>query len=291
MKREIIRIDEDKCTGCGQCIPNCPEGALQIIDGKARLVSDLSCDGLGACIGHCPEDAITIETREAEPYDEARVMEAIVKAGPAVVRAHLDHLRDHGQDQYLAEARAYLKARGIAEPAASAAHGAPGRVCPGSEMMDFRHPGAGQGKARGEARAGGPTLEGGSQGTAGAAQSRLQQWPVQLHLLNPRAPYFKGADLLVAADCVPFTYAGFHQRFLEGKALVVFCPKLDDSDDIYVEKLAEIIKHNDIKSITALHMEVPCCFGTTRLIEEALKRSGKNIVVKDYTISIRGDIV
>lgn len=207
MKRDIIRIDEEKCTGCGQCIPNCPEGALQVIDGKVRLVSDLACDGLGACIGHCPEDAISIESREAEPYDERKVMETIVEAGPNVARAE------------------------------------------------------------------------------------LRQWPVQLHLLNPHAPHFRGADLLIAADCVPFTCADFHDRFLKGKVLVVFCPKLDDSDDIYIEKMAEIIRHNGIKSITAAHMEVPCCFGTTRLIEEALKRSGKNITVEDYTVSIRGDLV
>jgi NAD-dependent dihydropyrimidine dehydrogenase PreA subunit len=274
VKRDIIKIDEDRCTGCGLCIPNCPEGALQVIAGKARLVSDLACDGLGACIGHCPEDAITVEKREAEPYDESKVMESIVKAGPAVIRAHLDHLQAHGQDQYLAEARAFLKTMGIAEPAPAATAGG----CPGSRMMDFGRETKGAGEA-------------GAAAGAAAPQSELRQWPVQLHLLNPHAPYFKGADLLVAADCVPFTYAGFHDRFLRGKALVIFCPKLDDSDDLYIEKLTEIVKHNDIKSITVLHMEVPCCFGTTRVIEEALKRSGKNVVVKDYTISIRGDII
>jgi ferredoxin len=239
MKRDIVKIDEDRCTGCGLCIPNCAEGALQVIDGKARLVSDLVCDGLGACIGHCPEGAITVEQREAEPYDESKVTKNIVKAGPP-------------------------------KPAA-----APGG-CPGSRTMDLRQ----DVKGHGAGEAGAP-----------APQSDLRQWPVQLHLLNPRAPYFKGADLVVAADCVPFAFAGFHERFLRGKTLVIFCPKLDDSDDIYIEKLAEVIKHNGIKSITVLHMEVPCCFGTTRVIEEALKRSGKNIVVKDYTISIRGDIV
>jgi len=210
-------------------------------------------------------------------------MANIVKAGPAVIRAHLDHLEAHGQDEYLAEARAYLKANGIPEPTAPAATGAAGAPtcgCPGSRTVDFRQEDEPRGAARGNAAPAAPT-----------ARSELRQWPVQLHLLNPRAPYFKGADLLVAADCVPFTYAGFHDRFLKGRVLVVFCPKLDNSDDIYIEKLAEIIKHNDISSITALHMEVPCCFGTTRIIEEALKRSGKNIVVKDYTVSIRGDIV
>jgi len=220
MKRHIIKIDEERCTGCGLCIPNCAEGALKVIDGKARLVSDQACDGLGACIGHCPEGAITVETREAEPFDERKVRasEAIPSPGRA------------------------------AGPAPSAAP------------------------------------------TPTARKSRLAQWPVQLHLLNPQAPYFKGADLLVAADCVPFATADFHERFLAGKALVVFCPKLDDSDEIYVERLAEILRLNDIKSITVAHMEVPCCFGTNRVVEAALKRSGKKLEVKDITISVRGEV-
>jgi len=224
MKRDIIKIDEDRCTGCGLCIPNCPEGALQIIDGKARLVSDLACDGLGACIGHCPEGAITVETREAAPYDERQVMANIVKA--------------------------------FRGPAADAATGTP---------------------------AGAP-VAGGGRG------SLLRQWPVQLHLLNPQAPYFRGADLLVAADCVPFTSADFHERFLAGKALVIFCPKLDDSDEIYIDRLAEIIRLNDIKSITVVHMEVPCCFGTTRIVNEALRRSGRKLEVRDVTVSVRGEV-
>ena len=253
MKREIITIDESKCTGCGLCIPNCPEGAIQVIDSKARLVSDLFCDGLGACVGHCPEDAITIEKREAEPYDEAKVMANIIKAGPNVIAAHLKHLADHGQEEYLEQAKSFLKARGIAVP------------------NDAGKPGA-------------RTADSGK-------QSQLRQWPVQLQLLNPRAPYFKDADLLIAADCVPFSYSDFHDRFLKGKILIIFCPKLDQVGDVYLEKLAEIFKNNNIKSITTLHMEVPCCFGTTRLIEEALKRSGRSIPVKDLTISIKGDVM
>ena len=277
MKRDIIRIDEARCTGCGLCIPNCPEGALQIIDGKARLVSDLACDGLGACIGHCPEDAITVEKREAEPYNEHKVMETIVKAGPNVIRAHLDHLRDHGQDNYLGQALAYLRTHGITVPPdATAATGrAPG--CPGSRTMDLRDSTSGKPKGHQEPAASG-------------AASQLRQWPVQLHLVNPRAPYFQNADLLVAADCVPFTYADFHSRFLAGKTLIIFCPKLDGSNDLYVDKLAEIFKNNAIKSVTVLHMEVPCCFGTGQVVGEAIKRSGKAIPVKDYTVSIRGEI-
>jgi NAD-dependent dihydropyrimidine dehydrogenase PreA subunit len=168
MKRDIIRIDEARCTGCGLCIPNCPEGALQIIDGKARLVSDLSCDGLGACIGHCPEDAITIEKREAAPYDEHKVMENIVKAGPNVIRAHLDHLRGHNQDDYLAQALAFLRTRGIPVPAPTPV--APGHACPGSKMMDFRDAATPRGKAHGDSAATARAASGGS-----AAPSQLRQ--------------------------------------------------------------------------------------------------------------------
>jgi NAD-dependent dihydropyrimidine dehydrogenase PreA subunit len=283
MKRDIIKIDEGRCTGCGLCIPNCPEGALQIIDGKARLVSDLSCDGLGACIGHCPEDAITIEKREAVPYDEHKVMENIVKAGPNVIRAHLDHLRGHGQDDYLAQALAFLRTRGIPVPAPTPA--APAHACPGSKIMDFRDADAVKDKGRSDSMAASATA-----GSNADLPSELRQWPVQLQLLSPNAPYFRDADLLVAADCVPFTYAGFHERFLKGKILIIFCPKLDGATDLYIDKLTEIFKNNTIKSVTVLHMEVPCCFGTTQVVEEALKRSGKKIAMKDYTISIKGKI-
>lgn len=272
MKRDMIKIDEARCTGCGLCIPNCPEGALRVIDGKARLVSDLACDGLGACIGHCPEDAIIIEKREAAPYDEHKVMETIVKAGPKVIRAHLDHLRDHGQADYLGQALAYLRTHGIPVPPDTAGSAAQAGGCPGSTMMDFRGPAT-------------PAA------TPALAASQLRQWPVQLHLVNPRAPYFQDADLLVAADCVPFTYADFHNRFLAGRVLIIFCPKLDGSNDLYVDKLTEIIENNNIKSITVLHMEVPCCFGTGQVVEEAVKRSGKHIAIGDHTISIRGGII
>jgi NAD-dependent dihydropyrimidine dehydrogenase PreA subunit len=285
MKRDIITIDEDKCTGCGECIPNCPEGAIQIIDGKARLVSDLACDGLGACIGHCPEGAMSVENREAEPYDERKVMESIVKAGPATVRAHVMHLKDHNQAEYLTQALAYLREKGIVVPDLSQGEAAPpASGCPGMKMMDFRDTGNDQGSEADDRGAGGGAA-------AIPANSELRQWPVQLQLVNPNAPYFQDADLVIAADCVPFAFSSFHNRFLKGKALIILCPKLDKVLEQYVEKLAEIFKNNTIKSITLVHMEVPCCFGLTRLVEEALKRSGKNIVIKDYTVSIKGEIV
>jgi NAD-dependent dihydropyrimidine dehydrogenase PreA subunit len=285
MKRDIITIDEEKCTGCGECVPNCPEGAIQIIDGKARLVSDLSCDGLGACIGHCPEGAMSVENREAEPYDERKVMENIVKAGPATIKAHLLHLKDHNQTEFLTQALGYLREKGITPPDLSAGDAPAACGCPGMKVMDFREDGSPSGA--GDAGTGET-----GQGSAGlAASSELRQWPVQLQLLNASAPYFQDADLVIAADCVPFAYPNFHTRFLKGKALIILCPKLDKVLEQYLEKLTEIFKNNDIKSITLVHMEVPCCFGLSRLVEEALKRSGKNIIIKDYTVSIKGEII
>lgn len=274
-KRKIINIDDKKCNGCGLCIPNCPEGAIQIIDGKARLVSDLFCDGLGACLGHCPEGAITIEEREAEKYDERKVMENIVKAGPNVVKAHLDHLRDHNEQAYLKTALEYLKEKNINIKEEGGSHMAHhGGGCPGMQVVD----------ARNEQRAGGSAAQ-------VSAGSELRQWPIQLHLLNPHAPYFQDADLLIAADCVAFSFGNFHQRFLKGKTLVILCPKLDDGLDIYLERLTSIFKDNNIKSVTVAHMEVPCCFGTLQLVEDAVKKSGKNIVIKEYTVSLKGEII
>lgn len=286
MKRSIIKIDEEKCTGCGMCIPNCQEGALQIIDGKARLISDLFCDGLGACIGHCPEGAMTIEEREAEEYDEYRVMENVSKGGPNVIKAHLQHMRDHNQELFLEQAIDYLKKNNlpvpegfekktaVKEPVSTASKcGAGG--CPGSMMMDFSN----------------KKKEQEDHSSSTPLTSQLRQWPIQLQLLNPYAPYLKNAHLVIAADCVPFAYADFHRRFLKDKTLIMFCPKLDKTLDQYVEKLTEIFNHQNIQSITLVHMEVPCCFGVERVIQEALQRSGKNILVKDYTISISGDII
>ena len=271
VRRKIIEIDEEKCTGCGECIPNCPEGALQIIDGKARLISDLFCDGLGACIGHCPEGAINVEEREAEPYDERRVMENIVKQGNNVIIAHLEHLKEHGETKLLAEALEVLKEKGIksplsAEPAASASVG---QGCPGSRVTEIKR----------EAR---------SSSDGKRQESELQQWPIQLHLIPVNAPYFRDADLLIAADCVPFSYANFHQDFLPNKVLIIGCPKLDDAD-AYTRKLGEIFKNSDIKSITIAHMEVPCCFGLSHIVERALEYSGKEIPIIDETITISGE--
>lgn len=267
-KRKVIKINEDKCDGCANCIPNCPEGAIQIIDKKARLISDLFCDGLGACIGYCPKGAITIEEREAEEYDERKVMANIVKQGKNVIAVHLKHLKEHNQEEYLKEAMDYLKEKEIE---VSTSHGHPSKEgvelisnfsgCPGSKVMDFRKD---------------------------ESHSELKTWPVQLMLVPPYAPFLNNVDLLIAADCVPFAYAGFHKDLLKGKTLLVGCPKLDDIR-IYKEKLEQILKNNVIKSITYAHMEVPCCFGLVNIIKEAIGASGKAVPFKEIVIGIKGD--
>jgi ferredoxin len=276
MLRDIIKIDEEKCTGCGECITNCPEGALQIIDGKARLVGDLFCDGLGACIGHCPEGAITVEKREAEEYDERRVMKNVVQEGPGVIKAHLEHLQEHGQTEYLAQAVSYLEEHGLEnplhDPLRTVATRAAGGGCPGSRLIDMRA----ENKA-------GPRAE-----PTGPRPSRLRQWPVQIMLVPPTAPYFKDADLLIAADCVPFAYPSFHEDLLEGKILLVGCPKLDDAA-FYQEKLTAIMRENSIRSVTVAYMEVPCCMGMVKLSQAAIEAAGGDIPFDTAKIGIRGE--
>ena len=270
-KRKIITIDVKKCNGCALCIPNCPEGAIQIIDQKARLISDLFCDGLGACIGHCPQGAITIEEREAVAYDESKVIANIVKQGPNVIKAHLKHLKDHNELIYLKQANDFLKENKInIVLEATCNHGQDvGGGCPGSRTMVLRN----------SAKKESPAMY---------LDSELSQWPVQLRLVPTHAPFFQGTDLLIAADCVPFAYANFHQDLLKGKMLLVGCPKLDDLS-LYKEKLKQIFEHNDIKSVTYAHMEVPCCFGLLSIIEEAIATSGRNIPFKDINIGIKGE--
>lgn len=286
MKRKIIKIDEAKCTGCALCIPNCPEGAIQILDGKARLVSDLSCDGLGACLGHCPEGAITIEEREAEPYNETKVMETIILKGETTVRAHLEHLRDHKQEAFLAEAVRFLAQKGLPNPLMSPApaqqghgHHGPdhpgqgGGGCPGARAMQFAKPAAQV-----------PVVE-------GAVASQLTHWPVQLHLISPQAPHFQEADLLLAADCTAFALGDFHSKFLKGKVLAIGCPKLDSEQEIYSQKLVAMIDQAKINTLTVMIMQVPCCSGLLRLAQAAAKQATRKIPLKCVVVGLQGDIL
>lgn len=275
MKRRIIKIDEDKCTGCGVCIPDCPEGALQIIDGKARLISDLFCDGLGACIKACPENAMAIEEREAEEYNEAKVMVNIVKGGENVIKAHLKHLKEHGENKLFEEAINYMKDNSIEVPIIDNLPCG----CPGSMQRDLRK----------NHNNGYNTNN--SNNNFVNMQSEIANWPIQLKLMNPNAPYLNEADLLISADCVPFAYPNFHNKFLKNKILMMLCPKLDSDIDSYIEKLANIFASKNIKSITIVHMEVPCCGGVETIVKEAMERANKNIIIKDYTISIEGSLV
>jgi len=228
MQRDIIKIDDEKCNGCGLCVPNCHEGALQVIDGKVRLVSELMCDGLGACIGHCPEGAITIEKREAEPYDE------------------------------------------IIENAGHHAHAA--GSCPGS---------------RERIMAPVPSFA----SVAGEMPSQLTHWPVQMHLVNPNSPAYRGADLLLAADCVAFSLGSFHKDFLKGKSLAIACPKLDHGTETYIDKLTAMIDTAKVNTVTVMMMEVPCCGGMMQMVRTALAGASRKVPVKAVIVSIDGKIL
>ncbi len=237
--RSIVKIDEEKCTGCGLCIPACAEGALGIIDGKAKLISDKYCDGLGACLGECPQGAITIEKRDAEEFDEESVEKHLNKKESVPTDSHV-HVIHHS--------------------------------CPSAAAMHLER----------------KSIEKQTVEAQEKRESMLSHWPVQLTLIPTNAPVFGNADLLIAADCVPLAYANFHNDFLRGRTIVIGCPKLDDAV-FYKEKLTEIFKRNNIRSVTVVNMEVPCCFGLYRLVKEALDSSGKVIPLRQETISIKGD--
>jgi len=232
--RNIVKINDEKCNGCGQCVDACAEGAIEIIEGKAKLVSETYCDGLGACIGHCPQEAITVERREAEEFDEE------------ATQVHLTEQKSSPPQSDF--------------------------VCPGMTAKKLRNP----------AEATAPGNE--------PVSSQLSHWPIQLKLVSTAAPYFKNADLLLVADCVPFAMGDFHNKFLKNHSITVGCPKLDDSP-LYVEKLAEILKINRLNSLTTIHMEVPCCSGLTLIAKEAMARSGVKLSFEDITIDLRGHII
>ena len=281
MKRNIIRIDEEKCNGCGLCIPNCQEGALQVIDGKARLISDLFCDGLGACIGHCPEGAIEIEEREAEAYNERKVMETLSTKGRNTIFAHLDHLRDHNEQAFLNEAISYIKENNIdmSENEMNTQQGS-ACGCQGAAAKDFRID-TEQVENAGKAKVSDPV----------DTPSELRQWPVQLHLLNPQASYFRDADVVLAADCAAFAMGNFHARYLKGKSIAIACPKLDTNKESYLQKLTSMIADTKINSLHVVIMEVPCCGGLLQMAKTARENAGRNIPVKLSVISVQGEVL
>lgn len=280
MKRTIIKIDEQLCNGCGACVSGCHEGALQLINNKAVMVSELYCDGLGACIGECPVDAITLEEREAEPYSEAAVMERIVPKGEKVIRAHLNHLRKHGEHELFEQGLCYLNEHGISinmeEVNSKAEKMACG--CPGSMAQTFVPTGIAPSGDVNTGKSVTPQL------------SQLQHFPVQLHLLNPLAGFLKGADLLLAADCTAFASGEFHNRFLKGKALAIACPKLDSNTQIYIDKLTAMIDESLIDTLTVLIMEVPCCGGLLKIAKMAREQAGRHIPIKVIVLSVQGDV-
>ncbi len=287
MIREIIKIDEDLCDGCGLCIPNCHEGALQIIDGKARLISDLMCDGLGACIGYCPQGAITIEKRKAEAYDEIAVLkENILPKGKNVLIAHLTHLLDHNEEGLYKQAMNWLEQNSsnlafnldevkheINKLFAKLTSNSPSPcACPGSEERAIH-------KTEN------------SRQLVNDSPSALSHWPVQMHLINPAANYYKGKDLLLAADCVAFSMGNFHSKLLNGKSLAILCPKLDNNQNVYVDKIVSLINDAEVNTITVAMMEVPCCGGLLRFVKEAQTIAKRKVPVKAIIVSISGEII
>lgn len=231
--RKIVQIDEEKCDGCGLCVPACHEGAIQIIDGKAKLVEDRLCDGLGDCLGECPQDAITIIEREAEEFDEEAVEE------------HLERLS-------------------ATEEAPRSAGG-----CPGAAMLNLMAEDTAEEPAGGE------------------QPSQLGNWPVQLTLVPPHAPWLENADLLISADCVPYALGSFHRDLLAGKRVITACPKLDDVEP-YLTKLTEIFRTHDLRRVTVARMEVPCCSGLVALVRRALEDAGSDVPFEEHIVNIGG---
>jgi NAD-dependent dihydropyrimidine dehydrogenase PreA subunit len=247
----IVKIDEEKCDGCGLCVPACAEGAIQMVDGKARLVDDKYCDGLGACLGDCPQDAITIEEREADDFDEAAVEKHL--AGMDVAGGAHGAVSPGGGEPR-------------PESAEEIACG-----CPGAATMDMRA----------ERKTGAAD--------GGRLVSELAQWPVKIELVNPQAPYFENADLMVIADCSPLAYANAHPDLIKDRAIAIGCPKFGDVD-FYMKKLSAIVANNDVHTVGVARMEVPCCGGLTQAVADAVKASGKNVPVEEIIVGINGDI-
>jgi Pyruvate/2-oxoacid:ferredoxin oxidoreductase delta subunit len=269
-RRQIVEIDKEKCDGCGQCVPSCAEGAIRIVDDKAELVADVYCDGLGACLGHCPRGAITIVERDAEPFDESLV-HASRNLGPANDSVPLLRRSSAQTSVQATPLSSTACEQAVAHRAASG--------CPGAAMRDLRLnvlPAAAAGRRPPQ-----PTSE--------AGPPALAHWPIQLRLVPTNAPFLREADLFLVADCVPFACADFHERILRQRPIVIGCPKLDNAQG-YVEKLAEMLVQSKIRSLTVVHMEVPCCTNLLRIAGDAMRLAGSEIPLHDITITIGGEI-
>jgi len=268
-----------------------------MIDGKARLISDLMCDGLGACLGHCPQGAIEIEKREAEPYNETKVMEIMVDKGENTVVAHLQHLKEHNETEFLKEGIEYLKANAASlsfslQEVMHRVHHAKVEEeqlacgCAGSEARSFAPRSAAM--AGGVPAAGALTMAGGMQDDQ---PSELRQWPVQMHLINPAASYFQESDLVLAADCVAFSLGNFHSKWLKDKSLAIACPKLDSGMEEYVSKISSLIDEAKINTLTVMMMQVPCCGGLLQIVKMASSQAQRNVPVKSVIVGVEGEIL
>ena len=314
MKRTIINISEDICNGCGNCVNGCHEGALQLIDGKAVMISDLYCDGLGACIGECPVGAITLEEREAEPYNEVAVMERLIPKGESVILAHLKHLKDHNEIEWIRQAIDYMNRNNIKVNLEKIRIDTQGNIIGhgnsalNSNKMPLSNKVSGSRQERVQEekdREGKEPLACGCPGSMARAinrnpietphsvapqRSELSHFPIQLHLINPEASFFNGADMLLAADCTAFASGEFHSRFLKNRVLAIACPKLDSNTQIYIDKLANLIDEARINTLTLLIMEVPCCGGLQRIAQLARSQARRTIPLKVIILSVNGDV-
>ena len=245
--RKIIKIDEELCTGCGNCVVDCAEAALEVIDGKAKVVNDVFCDGLGACIKGCPEGALEIIEREAVEFDEEEV------------EKRLESLKQKEE----------VEIKQVQQIVEEHAHGC---GCQSAKTMVFEEPAV-------------------QNQTSGKISSELRQWPVQMHLINPNAPYYQGADVLIAADCTAFSYGDFHRELLNDKSIAIACPKLDQGKEVYIEKIKTLIDGAKINTLTVAIMEVPCCSGLLALAQEGAKRASRKVPIKYIVIGVKGDIL
>jgi len=278
--RKIIQIDEELCTGCGNCIVDCAEAALEIIDGKAKVVNDLFCDGLGACIQGCPTGALEIIEREAAEFNEEAVekrLESLKSKEEPELEQIKQIVAEHSHECGCQSSQTMV----FDEPTVQKELKQVEQIgvdhstqcgCPSSQTMVFDE----------------PTIQ---NETTGKLSSSLRQWPVQMHLINPNAPYYQNADVLISADCVAYSYGDFHRDFLRSKSIAIACPKLDQGKEVYIEKIKTLIDGAKVNTLTVAIMEVPCCSGLLGIVQEGVKRATRKVPIKYAVIGTRGDLL